>query len=735
MVLARTCHPAYTINRQKPAQYLYSRTKRPSINNTTRIDMLSRQLSIRAQREGSTGSGSNMSSPQLTITGSRPLSPISMSTPLLISPVVRGSNGRYYSTVPPQRPESSLSDSTSTSAAPAESGTKLHGVDPQETQDAKKTKTGEAWLRLFRMAKPEYKLLSGAVGLLLVSSGVTMVVPFSMGKIIDMVTNAGATIPFGLSIGQVFAGLGITFVVGAVANAGRVMLIRTAGERMIARLRRDLFSKVMHQDMAFFDRNRTGDLVSRLSTDTAIVSKSITNNVSDGLRASISAVAGIGMMLYVSPKLTGIMLGIVPPIALWAVIYGRLIKRLSKQTQEAVGDLTKVSEERIGNIRTVQAFSNEQAEVQRYDVEVKRIFALAKREAMASGLFFGGNGLAGNLAILAFIGLGGRMVMSGEISIGDMASVMLYSSYVGMSLGGLSSFYSEVMKGVGAGSRLFYLLDRTPSVDPNPNGHELSADEFRGRIQFENVDFRYPTRPDIPVFQNLQLDIPPGSHVAIAGPSGKGKSTITSLLLRFYDPTAGRILIDGHDLRSLQLSSWRSHIAMVPQEPMLFAGTIRDNLLYGNAAATDSQLIAALQMSDAWHFIESFPMQMDTYVGERGVSLSGGQKQRVAIARALLAMPDILVLDEATSALDGTREARVLEALHGENSGLLYKDGRRLTVITVAHRASTLRRSDFVVVLGDAGSVEEVGKYDDLLARENGYFRHLMAAQAAEHAQ
>ncbi|KAJ1881504.1 ATP-binding cassette sub- B member 10, mitochondrial [Coemansia sp. RSA 486] len=174
---------------------------------------------------------------------------------------------------------------------------------------------------------------------------------------------------------------------------------------------------------------------------------------------------------------------------------------------------------------------------------------------------------------------------------------------------------------------------------------------------------------------------------------------------------------------------------MVPQEPMLFAGTIRDNLLYGNAAATDSQLIAALQMSDAWHFVESFPMQMDTYVGERGVSLSGGQKQRVAIARALLAMPDILVLDEATSALDGTREARVLEALHGENSGLLYKDGRRLTVITVAHRASTLSRSDFVVVLGDAGSVEEVGKYDDLLARENGYFRHLMAAQAAEHAQ
>ncbi|KAJ2888784.1 ATP-binding cassette permease mdl1 [Coemansia asiatica] len=698
--------------------------------------MLSRQLSLRARHQDSiSGTG------QETVTRSRPLSPISMSTPLLISPVVRGSNGRYYSTIPSHRPESSLSDGSQSqdtvSAVTQTTKTTVatqHGVDPEEARDAKKIKTGKAWLRLFQMARPEYKLLTGAVGLLFISSGVTMMVPFSMGKIIDIVTNAGSTIPFGLSLGQVFAGLGATFVIGAVANAGRVILIRTAGERMIARLRRDLFSRVMRQDMAFFDRNRTGDLVSRLSTDTAIVSKSITNNVSDGLRASISAVAGLGMMLYVSPKLTGIMLGIVPPIALWAVIYGRFIKRLSKQTQEAVGDLTKVSEERIGNIRTVQAFSNEKAEVRRFDVEVQRIFALAKREAVASGLFFGGNGLAGNLAILAFIGLGGRMVMSGEISIGEMTSVMLYSSYVGMSLGGLSSFYSEVMKGVGAGSRLFYLLDRTPSVDPNPNGRVLDT-EFQGRIRFENVDFRYPTRPDVPVFQNLELEIQPGSHVAVAGPSGKGKSTITALLLRFYDPTAGRILIDGHDLRSLRLDSWRSHIAMVPQEPALFAGTIRDNLLYANALATDEQLIAALQMADAWHFVEHFPMQMDTYVGERGVSLSGGQKQRIAIARALLASPDILILDEATSALDGTREARVLESLHGASSGLLYKDGRRLTVITVAHRASTLKRSDVVVVLGDTGSVEEVGKYEDLLKRENGYFRHLMAAQAAEHAQ
>ncbi|KAJ1895283.1 ATP-binding cassette permease mdl1, partial [Kickxella alabastrina] len=608
-----------------------------------------RQHYCRAAHEASPGSGrqtiQGTRSPQLIFSGRRPLSPVNMSTPLLISPVTLGSNGRYYSTMPPQRPESSLSESSeqtvpvaavspAASSKPAAAVTEA-GVDPEEAKGARKVKTGQAWMRLLRLAKPEYKLLSGAVGLLFVSSSVTMTVPFSMGKIIDMVTNAGASIPFGLSLGQLFAGMGVVFVVGAIANAGRVMLIRTAGERMIARLRRDIFDRVMHQDMNFFDRNRTGDLVSRLSTDTSIVSKSITNNVSDGLRASISAVAGIAMMLYVSPKLTGIMLGIVPPIALWAVLYGKYIKRLSKQTQEAVGDLTKVSEERIGNVRTVQAFSREDQEVQRYDVEVQKIFGLAKKEAIASGLFFGGNGLAGNLAILAFLGFGGRMVMTGEISIGEMTSVMLYSAYVGSALSGLSSFYSEVMKGVGAGSRLFYLLDRTPTVDPNPQGKVL--EQFSGKIQFENVDFRYPTRPDVPVFQNLSLEIKPGSHVAIAGPSGKGKSTVTALLLRFYDPTAGRILIDGHDLRDLRLNSWRSHIAMVPQEPALFAGTIRDNLLYGNPQASDEQLIGSLQMADAWQFVERFPMQMETYVGERGVSLSGGQKQRIAIARALLA--------------------------------------------------------------------------------------------------
>ncbi|KAJ2079124.1 ATP-binding cassette permease mdl1 [Coemansia sp. RSA 988] len=646
---------------------------------------------------------------------------VGIRTPLLTSTVARDSNGRYYST---SRPGSSQSTSSNTSTISSEKEKVGHGVDPEEAKQAKKTATGQAWLRLFRLARPEYRLLGGAVGLLLVSSSVTMVVPFSMGKIVDIVTSAQSAIPFGLTPGQMLTGLGAMFIAGAAANAGRVMLIRTAGERMIARLRRQIFGRIMSQDQGFFDRNRTGDLVSRLSTDTMVVSKSITNNVSDGLRASISAVAGIGMMIYMSPKLTGIMLGIVPPIALWAVFYGRYIKRLSRRTQEAVGELTKVSEERISNVRTVQAFSREAQEEARFDVEAQRIFGLAKREALASGLFFGGNGLAGNLALLAFLGLGGRMVMRGEISLGDMTSVMMYSAYVGSALSGLTSFFSEVMKGVGAGSRLFYLLDRAPEVDRNDDGLVLSRSQLQGAIRFDGVGFRYPTRPDVSVFQGLTLEIAPGSRVAIAGPSGKGKSTVAALLLRFYDVHEGRILVDGHDLRAVNLASWRACVAMVPQDPILFAGTIRENLLYGNPQATEAEIIAALQRADAWHFVERFPAQMDTYVGERGVSLSGGQRQRIAIARALLARPRVLILDEATSALDGTRERRVLDALDALED---------VTVITIAHRASTLRRSERIFVIGDDGAVVEDGSYAQLLANEDGYFHHLMAAQAAEH--
>ncbi|KAJ1674369.1 ATP-binding cassette permease mdl1 [Spiromyces aspiralis] len=498
--------------------------------------------------------------------------------------------------------------------------------------------------------------------------------------------------------------------------------------------------------MVFFDKNRSGDLVSRLSVDTSIVSKSVSNNISDGLRNGISAIAGLSMMLYMSPKLTMVMMSIVPPIAIYAVIYGRYIKKLSNKTQESLGDITKVAEERLSNIRTVQAFSREDAEVERYNKSVMRVYDLAKMEAVASGFFYGGNGLLGNLAILGFLAYGGRMVLHNEITVGDLTSFMLYTAYVGSSLAGITSFYSELMKGVGASSRLFQLLDRTPAIDINATGNVvLDNQSFKGRIVFEDVSFAYPTRPDALVFQGLNLEIEPSTHIAIAGPSGKGKSTIGALLLRFYDPTAGRILVDGHDLRELSLPEWRSRIATVPQEPVLFAGTIRDNLLYSKPNATDSEIRSALKRANALGFVSRFPEGLDTFVGERGVSLSGGQKQRIAIARALLSNPSVLIMDEATSALDSQSEQSVQVAIDklldegderatGDSSTDASDDDKpsrrwRPTVITIAHRTSTLAKSDIIWVLGNDGNIVEVGHFDELLARQDGYFAQLVQNQ------
>ncbi|OMH86204.1 ATP-binding cassette sub-family B member 10, mitochondrial [Zancudomyces culisetae] len=606
----------------------------------------------------------------------------------------------------------------------------------EEKELMKGLKSSTAWKRLLKLAKKEYRLLFGAVGLLFVSSSVTMSMPFFMGKVIDVVTKPEITIPFGLTLNEMFGVLASIFTVGAAANFGRVYLIRLAGEKLIARLRSKLYQSILKQDMTFFEINRTGDLVSRLTVDTTIVSKSISQNLSDGLRSVVSVTAGLSMMLYMSPKLTMVMMLAVIPVAGYAVIYGRFIKRLTQKTQEAMGGITKEAEERLSNIRVVQAFGREAEEAVSFKKAVDYVYQLGKKEAFASGLFYGGNGFTGNMCILMFLGVGGKMVLNNEISIGDLSSFLLYTAFVGSSLAGLSSFFSETMKGIGASSRLFYVLERNPKIDFNTDkGLKFGTDtpnglgECKGHIEFKNVKFSYPSRPDSLVFDNLNIDIKPGSRVAIAGPSGRGKSTIISLLLRMYDLENGngQILIDGIDLKQLNLNNWRSQVAIVPQEPVLFATTIRNNLLYSSPNATEQDLEHALAQANAASFVSKFPKGLDTFVGERGVSLSGGQKQRIAIARALLAKPSVLILDEATSALDSQSEKSVQKALDSLITSHDSADANK-TIITIAHRATTLQKSDLIFVLGEDGGIVEIGSYDDLMQIENGFFKTLMSS-------
>ncbi|KAI2788486.1 ABC multidrug transporter mdr2 [Penicillium oxalicum] len=644
----------------------------------------------------------------------------------LLRPLSTSSNlSEAKPSVPPSSPSNSAQSNTpfvpeKTAEVAQDEGFELSEKAAQAAQvnfRAKLTKDGasgkksgfsEIW-RLLKIARPEAKALGFAFFFLLISSSITMSIPFSIGKIIDGATKSeseGGGQLFGMSIPTFYTALGGILLLGAAANYGRIIILRIVGERIVARLRSKLFRQTFVQDAEFFDANRVGDLISRLSSDTIIVGKSITQNLSDGLRAGVSGVAGFTLMAYTSLKLSSVLAVLLPPIGLAALFYGRAIRNLSRKIQKNLGTLTKIAEERLGNVKTSQSFAGEILEVNRYNTQVRKIFDLGKKESLISATFFSSTGLMGNLTILSLLYFGGGMVQSGAISIGELTSFLMYTAYAGSSMFGLSSFYSELMKGVGAASRLFELQDRQPTIHPT-KGVKLSDSTS--------------TRPAVTIFKDLNFEIPQGTNVAIVGPSGGGKSTIGSILLRFYSPNSGRVLINGKDIKDMNAKSLRRKIGVVAQEPVLFSGTIAENISYGRPRATRSEIVAAARKANC-QFISDFPDGLDTHVGARGAQLSGGQKQRIAIARALIKEPDILILDEATSALDAESETLVNSAL----AALLRGNN---TTISIAHRLSTIKRSDTIIVLAPDGTVAEQGSYEELSSRPDGAFTKLMEWQ------
>ncbi|XP_044749924.1 ATP-binding cassette sub-family B member 10, mitochondrial isoform X2 [Coccinella septempunctata] len=576
--------------------------------------------------------------------------------------------------------------------------------------------------RLLSLAKPEKYYLMGAIGFLLVSSSVTMAVPFSIGKVLDIIySTSDNSEDAKIQLNQLCGILILVFGVGAVCNFARVYLMSLSGYRMTQALRKKVFSSILRQEQGWFDKRSTGELVNRLSSDTQIVGQALSSNISDGLRSVAMVCAGTGMMFYTSAELALVGLGIVPPVAGVAVIYGRYVRNITKKVQDTLAESTKIAEERIANVKTVKTFGHESREIKSYDHSIMNVLQIAYKEAKARALFYGMTGLTGNMIIISVLYYGGVMVSSQSISVGQLSSFLLYAAYIGVSIGGLSSFYSELNKSIGAGSRIWEIMDRQPAIPLR--GGITPLELPKGKIVFQNVAFTYPSRKDIQIFDDLNLEIEPGNMVAVVGPSGSGKSTLAALLLRLYDPSRGTIFLDDYDIQQLDPVWLKKFIGTVAQEPVLFSTSIKENILYGSedpAKITEERLLEISREANVHEFVQNLPQGYDTLVGERGIMLSGGQKQRVAIARALIKDPKILLLDEATSALDAHSEHLVQEALERVMKGR--------TVLTIAHRLSTIQNADTIAVLKE-GKIVEKGTYQELLNLDKGVFKELMKHQ------
>jgi ATP-binding cassette subfamily B protein len=584
-------------------------------------------------------------------------------------------------------------------------------------------------LRVAKLAQPELPLILKSVATLGVTSSISLFIPSVCGQIIDMCLKD----PTGVSPYYAAGGLlGLT----AVAGAGVVLRSRwlaVAGNRIVARMRQQLFDAIARQDIAYFDRVPTGDLVTRLAADTQMIQRAATNQVVAGMRSIVMGVGGTACLMYTSWPLALVSLGTLPPILLAAQYFGRTIRDRQKRVQELLSESTSLAEETFGNIRTVRQFAAETHESKRYGTKIEETYDEAVRAGMAQAWFDGIVHVAANGAILGVLGYGGSMVLDQAISAGDLASFLLYTMLVAANVSSLSSTYAEAMKAIGASGRVFAIIDRVPDMpsimDPGHRGTSIDSGALGSSplsINFEDVTFAYPLRPDLNVLgPHFSLSVRPGEVLAIVGGSGSGKSTIAGLLTRLYDLDndtigSGAVLVDGTDIRLLDPRSLRESIGIVAQEPVLFAATIEENIRYGRLGATDEEVRQAAAAARVLEFSDKFPDGLQTEVGQRGTQLSGGQKQRVAVARAILKDPPIVVFDEATSALDAESEHYVQMAIN------TVMEGR--TVISIAHRLSTIREADRIAVL-QGGIIVETGSFDELIEKENGVFQELMARQ------
>ena len=595
------------------------------------------------------------------------------------------------------------------------------GLNSDQAEGEKVKINRENWseaYRLFAYVKP-YRL-KFILGLVVIgcSSLTTLSFPYFLKRLIDssQLTNSVDSWDSPSNIAIIMV---LVLLLQMVLSFSRVYLFTYVGEHALADLRLDVYQRLIRFPMQFFSERRVGELSSRISSDLSQIQDAVTSLLAEIIRGVLTLVIGIGLILFLSVKLTVIMLSVVPVVVLLAVVFGKYIRKQSRKAQDQLADSNTIVQETLGGISTVKSFANEWFERDRYKLSLQKLVILSVGNGKVRGLFisFMLFCLFGTIILVVWYGVG--LMKAGMLSFGDLTAFVVYTSFVGGSMAGFADLYGNLQKTLGATQRVRELLQEPTEVNTIDKPNKQIYNILNGSIAFNNVGFNYPSRPDVPVLKSINFSIDAGKQVAFVGTSGAGKSTIASLILGFYKPIEGFISFDGKQMNQFEIGELRAQMAYVPQDILLFGGTIRENIAYGDPDASENQLIEAAKQAFAYDFIMAFPEGLDTIVGERGVKLSGGQRQRIAIARAILRNPSILILDEATSSLDSASETIVQEALNNLMKGR--------TSIVIAHRLSTIRDADIIYVL-DKGTIKESGSHNELL-KINGLYKHMVDVQ------
>jgi ABC-type multidrug transport system fused ATPase/permease subunit len=569
--------------------------------------------------------------------------------------------------------------------------------------------------KLYSFIKPYQTEYIWGLFFLMGSSIASLAFPKLLGELVKSGNNGNLS----QDLNRIALLLIVTLFIQAFFSYFRVVLFVNVTEKTLASLRQKTYNHLIKLPVSFFEKHRVGELNSRISSDISLLQETLTSTLAEFIRQIIIIAGGITLLAITSLKLTLFMLAILPGMILLAVFFGRFIRKYSRQVQGEVAKSNTVVEETLQGIQSVKTYTNENLEMGRYRKVTEEIAYIGMKGGKYRGAFsaFMIFGLFG--AMVAVIWKGSAMMSSGIIDAGELFSFVIYSGFVGGTIGGLANVFTQIQKFIGATEELFDIFNEEEEM--LDNGNKITDDEIlKGQIVFNNVSFRYPTRPDDGVLSNINLTISEKQMVALVGMSGAGKSTIASLIMRLHEPTSGSITFDSRNSNDFSLLSLRSQIALVPQDIFLFGGSIRENISYGNPCASDKEIFEAARKANALEFIDRFPEKLDTIVGERGTQLSGGQRQRIAIARAVLKDPRILILDEATSSLDSESERLVQDALEKLMVGR--------TSIVIAHRLSTIRKADQIMVL-DGGRIVEKGTHKELIVIKNGIYRNLSNLQ------